>query len=576
MLFPFLCYILAASFGVIGITGDHSPPQRAYKTRFAGASWDDSHWRITTTNLTQGHYQSRISLSNGYLGINVAAVGPFFERDTVVDGDDIEGWPLFNSRQTFGTIAGFYDFQRTTNGSNFPWLNQYGGESVISGVVHFAAIAVMVNGKVLNASVNPSEISKFSSTMDYHAGIKSWNYVWTPQGEPSIHVGYTMFVHKLHVNQAAVQLRLTAEQDTNATVLDILNGDCAVRTDFVEKDAEEDAQMIWSAVRPNGISNVTAYVYSLLKGDEYADKSSWSQIADGDLIGRNQSSIGQSFSVGLLAGKTSTVEKYIGAASSDAFEDPQEIARNASLSGASIGYRALLDSHVQEWANILTKDSTDSFRYPSNGSLPNDQDLIDEQIQAITSSFYLLQNTVGSNAVAAAGNNQKLTVNSIPVCGLGSDCYGGLIFWDAEIWMFPSLVVAHPEASKQIVQYREAKFMQAQRNFDTAFTSSQRNKTGEFIEAAVFPWTSGRFGNCTGTGPCFDYEYHINGDIGLSIVNYWLATGDTAYFKNELFPIFDAIASFYSTLLSYNSTSGVYELYNATDPVSIKSSAQCS
>ena len=49
-----------------------------YKTRFAGVTWNNDLWRITTTNLDQGHYQSRMSLSNGYLGINVASLGPFF------------------------------------------------------------------------------------------------------------------------------------------------------------------------------------------------------------------------------------------------------------------------------------------------------------------------------------------------------------------------------------------------------------------------------------------------------------------------------------------------------------------
>ena len=577
MLWSLFLNIFWVAVGVVEVRGKHTvhassaPPtsRHIYNTQFPETAWDDDKWTITTTSLDQGHYQSRISLANGYLGINVAAVGPFFETDAQVNGDSINGWPLFDRRQTFATIAGFYDYQPTTNGTNFPWLLQYGGESVISGIVHFAGIGVMVNGAVLNASVDPSQISNFSSVMNFHTGVKSWSYTWTPEKDLPIRVEYTMFVHKLNVNQAAVQLRLTAQKSTNVTILDILNGDCAVRTKFVDKDAEKDTQMIWSAIRPNGITDVTAYVYSTLKVDKSADKSSWSLIDDGNLIGHNQSSIGQSMTVMLSPGKTSTVQKFVGAASNDAFASPQTVARNASLSAASTGYQALLDSHKQEWATVITNNSTDSFRYPGNGSLPEDQHLVDEQIQAITSSFYLLENTVGSNAIAAAGNNSQLSVNSIPVCGLGSDCYGGLIFWDAEVWMSPGLVIAHPEASKQIIEYRAAKFSQAQKNVDTIFTSSQKNKSGEFVDAAVFPWTSGRFGNCTGTGPCFDYEYHINGDVGLSIVNYYLVSGDTPYFRDVLFPIYDGIASFYSTLLDYNTTSGLYELYNATDPVSI-------
>ena len=67
-------------------------------------------------------------------------------------------------------------------------------------------------------------------------------------------------------------------------------------------------------------------------------------------------------------------------------------------------------------------------------------------------------------------------------------------------------------------------------------------------------------------GPCFDYEYHINGDIGLELYNYYTVTGDTEYFKNQLFPVYDAVAQFYADLVTHNMTSGRYDLYNATDP----------
>ena len=100
----------------------------------------------------------------------------------------------------------------------------------------------------------------------------------------------------------------------------------------------------------------------------------------------------------------------------------------------------------------------------------------------------------------------------------------------------------------------------------TAYQSSQ-NETGKFSpDGAVYSWTSGRFGNCTGTGPCFDYEYHINGDIALQLHSYWVASGDTKFFQDELFPVYDAIAQFYADVVTYNDTSAMYDLYNATDP----------
>ena len=535
-----------------------------YDTRFEGVTWDNENWRLTTTNLDQGHYQSRISLANGYLGINLAVAGPFFEIDEPVDGDNINGWPLFDRRQTFATIAGFYDSQPRTNGTNYPWLYQYGGESVISGVPHWAGLAVEANGQILNASVDSDTISGFSSTLDVGAGLMTWSYTWTPSGADSIFVEYAMFVHKLYVNQAAVQLKLTASGDMKVTVVDVLDGDCAVRTDFVDKKFEADSPTIWSAVRPNGISNVTAYIYSTLSGNECVNLSKRAQVIEG-IFGGNVSSIAQSIGISLVANQTAIVEKYIGGASTDAFEDPQSIAQNASLSGAKTGFVNMLHSHTEEWNSILTDDSVDDYSL-ANGSLPDDGNIQELQITAVTNTFHILQNTVGMNAILMAGNNTMLDINSISVCGLGSECYAGLIFWDAEVWMAPGFVVSHPESVKQIANYRVQKYPQAKENINMAFSSSQ-NETGKFTAGgAVFPWTSGRFGNCTGTGPCFDYEYHINGDIGLELYNYYAATGDAEYFKDQLLPIYNSIAYFYSELLTFNESSGSYVLTNATDP----------
>jgi trehalose/maltose hydrolase-like predicted phosphorylase len=280
---------------------------RIYQTRFNGTTWDDANWRITTNQLDQGRYQSRMSLANGYLGINVAAVGPFFEADTPVNGDNINGWPLFDRRQTFATIAGFWDSQPTTNGTNFEWLNQYGGESVISGVPHWSGLHVKIGDEVLDAGVPEEQISGFTSTLDIGAGTMQWSYTWSPSIGPAIDVEYEMFVHKLYVNQAAVQLKLTSSRDVNATVIDLLNGDCALRTDFVDKKFEPVLPFIWSAVRPLGIENVTAYIYSAMVGDDSCDTTSRTQIKDDTVLGANSSSIAQSMDVSLKAGQTSTI-----------------------------------------------------------------------------------------------------------------------------------------------------------------------------------------------------------------------------------------------------------------------------
>jgi trehalose/maltose hydrolase-like predicted phosphorylase len=540
---------------------------KLYNTVFQNVTWDDSNWRITTAALDQGHYQARMSLANGYLGINVAAAGPFFEVDTPVDGDIINGWPLFDRRQTFATVSGFYASQADANGTNFPWLLQYGGESVIAGVPHWAGLLVESNGHVLNASVPQSQLSNFRSTLDMKVGSLTWDYTWTPPGAAALSIEYSMLVHKLYVNMGAVRLKVTPSEDSNVTIIDAFNGDCAVRSDFSDKGLEPNVSTIWSAVRPHWVGNVTAYLYSTLQADSSVDESTRAEYTDTAYIGGNKSSIAQSVSAYLKAGKTSVITKFVGGASSDAFEDPQATARNASISGAIIGFETLLLENYNEWQAIMPNNSVDNYQFPENGTLKDDFNIIQLQVEAVTNPWNLIQNTVSGNAIAAAGNNTKLDVNSISVCGLGSSCYAGQIFWDAEVWMAPGLVVSNPQAAKQIANYRVEKFPQAQSNINEAFTSSQ-NTTKFTPGGAVYPWTSGRYGNCTAVGPCFDYEYHINGDIGLELYNYLVATGDVEYFREYMFPIYDSVAYFYGELIALNESSGQYNLHNATDPVS--------
>jgi trehalose/maltose hydrolase-like predicted phosphorylase len=553
------CVVL--SFFISILPADSSSTSSTYNTRFPGVTWNSATWQLSTTVLHKGHYQARMSVANGYLGINVAALGPFFEVDEPVNGDDINGWPLFDRRQTFATIGGFWDSQPSFNGTNYPWLSQYGWDTAISGIPHWSAIVLCLdNGKCLDTSTPATAISHFNSTMDFKRGLMNWSFTWRPTSTTSFDIVYQMFAHKLYVNQALVSLTVTSIKDSNATVINVLNGDGALRTSFVGKGYTRD--MIYSAVSPKGVHNVTGYVYAGMEANGVVLSNPISSPSDHSYLGNNQSSIEQAFRVSLKAGKSVAYTKYVGIASSDGVSNANSTAKNAAMAAMKNGYDASLSSHVAEWAVVFPSSSVDDYSFPGNGSLPNDPYIIESAITAVTNPYYLLQNTISQNAIDQAGN-PSVNSHSISVCGLGSECYAGQIFWDAEIWMQPGLVAAFPQAAQGIAKYRVAMYPQALANAQTAYQSSKK-KSRFSSDAAVFSWTSGRFGNCTATGPCFDYEYHINGDIAQEFTNYWIASGDTAFFEAELFPIYNSIATFFSEILTKNGSR--YELTNMTDP----------
>jgi trehalose/maltose hydrolase-like predicted phosphorylase len=540
--------------------------------QFDNVTWDDNTWTLSTSTLNTRHYQSRLSLANGYFGISVSALGPFFETDAQPSnpGNDVSGWPLFTRRQAFSSIAGFYNNEEKLNGTNYPWLEQYGWDSVVAGIPHWSGLHVEVDGHILNASTNVDEISNFESSLNVQTGVANWGYTWR-----EIDIRYEMWVHKLFVSRAAVKVWLTAERDMNITVWDVLVGEGAVRTEAIEAK-REDSITIRSVVRPKGVKKgeAEAHVVSTLCAG--GERLRYRGRDDGR-FGEHESTIANGVDVHLPAGQTREVTKFVGVASGDAFEDPGEVALVASLGGVNWTYEDLLEAHIAEWKEILTPDFVDSYRLP-NGDLPSNPDIQQLHILAHTNPFYLLSHMVGPNAIAEArahdwsapkldeSNNTRLDIASLPVCGFASDCYGGQIFWDADVWMAPGIQVSHPRHAQKIIKYRVDKFEQAQRNVETAFTSS-KNQSDRFTSGgAVFPWTSGRWGNCTGTGACWDYEYHLNGDISLSFNNHLIITGDGEYFNNTLLPISNAVAHFFGQVLDFNESSGAYELWNATDP----------
>ncbi|KAK5062678.1 hypothetical protein LTR84_004751 [Exophiala bonariae] len=532
-----------------------------YETQFENVTWDATNWVLTTNNLDQGHYQSRGIVANGYIGINVASLGPFFEFDVQVDGDNVQGWPLQNRRQSFATVGGFWDSQPTTNRTNFEWLYQYGGDSVISGIPHWSAIVIDLGGEnFLAASTNASTVRNFESSYDFKRGLLSWTYTWSPSGAGSFNVSYQLFTHKLNINQAFVTLNVTAEETTNLTVANVLNGDAAVRSTPAEKGV--DAGIIFTSVKPNGVNNVTAFIYAGLNVTGATVRNTQQATWDRPYVGNNESSVATGINVTLEAGQTATFTKFVGIASSDGYASPRDVARDAALNARQVGYSASLETHVQEWRELFPETSVDDYSYPENGTLPDDPLIIESSIIAVVNPYYLLQNTVSANAEAAAGN-ATINSHSIAVGGLGSDSYAGLIFWDAETFMQPGLVPTFPSTGRSFANYRVERYGQAQANIETAYQSS-KNNTNFTSNSAIFPWTSGRYGNCTASGPCWDYQYHLNGDIGQSFSNYWLTSGDTEYFEESLFPIYDSIGYLYSEILVRNG--GSWTVENMTDP----------
>ncbi|HMF68000.1 MAG TPA: glycosyl hydrolase family 65 protein, partial [Phyllobacterium sp.] len=254
--------------------------------------------------------------------------------------------------------------------------------------------------------------------------------------------------------------------------------------------------------------------------------------------------------------KTYTFTKYVGIATSidkervealgtavpQTFADDETSVNDAADGTAKEaklkGFDALLAEHKDAWEALWNKSSITVEN-------PRLQQIIN------SAQFELLSSTYeGSRA-------------SIPVSGLVGTGYGGMIFWDAETWMYPYLLLTHPELAKSIVDYR----------FDTLPAARQNLNSSDFVndegtkpyKGAYFPWVSGVGVMENGIGERERRQLHLQGDIALAQYQYYAATGDTNFLRDQVWPIVSDIADFYTTRGNYNAD-GLFTLTNVTGP----------
>ena len=142
----------------------------------------------------------------------------------------------------------------------------------------------------------------------------------------------------------------------------------------------------------------------------------------------------------------------------------------------------------------------------------------------------------------------------IPPMGLSSAGYYGHIFWDSDTWMFPSLLVTHPDVAHSLVGFRAR-----------TLPAAQANAKANGFGGAMYPWEADEQGE--ETTPHFAVqnarsEIHVTGDVALAQWQYYLATGDSAWLARGGYPVIRETADFWVSRSSYDSTHQRYHIRN--------------
>ncbi|KAF9958583.1 alpha,alpha-trehalase ath1 [Mortierella alpina] len=515
-------------------------------------------WTLTTTKLNTTAFQSEPYVANGYIGSRLPVEGFGLRVYPAVDYENesgTQGWPLFTLRQTASMIAGFYGQVENTRGTNFA---QNGGEQVISLVPTWTSLYLTVSSPsgesaTYRVGTNHSQITSFSQSLSIRDGTVQTTVGWSPFNSSSIiQLRYTVLAHRSRPTLGLVRLDVSGLSDNQEVIItDALDGAGAQRVHEEHAGAlngTELANAIYSSVKPIGINNVTAWEISSLEIDGQGNEYKTVDVPESVGLGTESSTAAQSYAVNASAGRV-TAFKAVGITSSDAFEGVEkETALSTAKKARSDGWNKLVLEHKEAWEKIWSEGGEVLIHGAgkSKGSKP----ILDElQLTTRSSFFELLANVRDGNEGKGLGDN------SIAPAGLTSDSYAGGIFWDADTWMFPSLLSLFPDYAMNINNYRTKNLGAAIQNV------KQFNREG-----LLYPWVSFRFGDCTGIGPCYDYEYHLNNDIALSQWHYFITTKNQTWLEEKGYPIMKGVSEFWASHVIKDQNTGRYITKNETDP----------
>ena len=208
-------------------------------------------------------------------------------------------------------------------------------------------------------------------------------------------------------------------------------------------------------------------------------------------------------------------------------DDPLNEAERMTIYAKLQGRERLLQFHDQAWDDLWKSD------IEIEGDKQSQQD--------VHSMLYHLYSFTREGTA--------LSPSPMGLSGLG---YNGHVFWDTDLWMFPGLLIMHPEMAKSMIEYRFQRLEAAKRN---AFNRGYKG--------AMYPWESAETGVeetpvWALSGP---FEHHITACVGNAVWNYYCVTQDKTWLREKGWPILSATADFWASRVERNEP-GKYEIKN--------------
>jgi trehalose/maltose hydrolase-like predicted phosphorylase len=464
----------------------------------------NSSWSLSTSHFNNS-FEVEPYVGNGYIGLRIPAAGMGFLGDL-----GKIGWPLGTERIASAIAAGVYS--KVADGTIYQDKKQ-----AIALIPTLSTLTFGDSSGVYSpATASEANISGYRQVLDLRTGVVTTSGTWSSPGGNKTRFVYRVATDRARSHIAAVTLELTPLWTGKAVVSSILDGAGARRLDLVSAGVDLPSQTVQVTSRSKGTNILVAESATLQSSCMSSQSEQGSHIPG---------TAAEQITFHAQSGRTCTFVKYVAVVTGRDSSSPESDARKESQQAAQRGFAAFQQENRTAWDSVWKADI----------DVDGDPGLQ----QAIRANEYTLYSSIAVDSPAGLGPS-----------GLSSDGYAGMVFWDADTWMFPALLALHPDLARVMVNYR----------FDT-LPAARRNAANNGYAGAFYPWTSAISGDmgdeCYGAvtdakgkviadpNKSCTQQLHLQSDVALAQWEYYKATGDKDWLAQRGWPLLEAVAQFW-------------------------------
>jgi trehalose/maltose hydrolase-like predicted phosphorylase len=507
--------------------GKETPPSINQSTSGNGAAW------VLHNKTFKETYANQPYIGNGYLGLRIPAAGEGAWTDLTDKGSQ---WPLDLPRHTTAVAAGYY--------ADSPL-------GALCDLPDWSVLTVGDNRETYHPmTLKGSEMTDYDQSVDMQRAIVTTSATWTTSSGNQVRLRWTTYAHRVYKRVGIEQLEITPlkwngpMQITAVIDLQTIERGKALTAQSSQDTERNTAEASMVCNNSQKKATVATKVIPAL-GAGNPQKINNAQMS------------GLKWTIHPVCGRVYRFIKLIGVATAEDKDLPSAVTGSDNNSQAinSVARQAisevLKNGHYQECCNPTCAYNQWLLQHVNAWKdLWASEIVVDDQHSHLEEIIRACEYTLWSSLRTGARN-------SIAPCGLSSDNYAGMIFWDAETWMFPYLMLSQPALAKSIVDYRYD-------NLPNALLNVKQGHGYGATLGAYFPWVS-TIGLIPPDDNYSDPELHLQSDIALAQFQYYMATGDKTWLKTNGWPVISHIADFWSTKAVKN-PNGSYSIEHVIAP----------